>query len=74
MEFLRKFGVTAVGAGGQGLGFDNSTLILLTSDEDQLTKNFTSVNPQLILVNGYDILLQLLNAVTKFLDFVNFGR
>ena len=48
MEFSKSFVVTAGGSGGRGLGFDSSTLMLLNSDEDELTKDFISVNSRLI--------------------------
>ena len=48
IEFSRSFGVTAGGSGGRGLGFDSSTLMFSTSDEDELTTDFISVNSRLI--------------------------
>ena len=48
MEFLRTFGVTAGRSGGRSFGFESSTLMLLTSDEVELTKSFISVSSRLM--------------------------
>ena len=48
IEIWRSSGATAGGSEGRGTGFESSTLMLLTSDEEELAKEFIFVNKRLI--------------------------
>ena len=73
-EFPRIFGTTAGSAGELKLASDNLALMLLISVKNKNDQGLYLRQFTFNFVNEHEIILQLVSAFTKFLDFVNIGR